>query len=273
MEDHPALPGVSGSTPERKFHPVANVFPLLRGAEFQALVDDIQRHGLREPILCDGDGRILDGRNRYRACLQGGIEPRFVQWHGGGPLPELALSLNLRRRHLNESQRAMVAARLAKMLVPARESAGPDSRYANLRTGEKSRDATAAMVNVSRRLVDHAYKVINNGGSELIAAVESGGLAVSVASRLAGLTKPEQAEAVAGGPQAAAIKARELHARKTQNRAPVPSPGSFGVLGATAPEATAPTRDIVFLWVEAGSLTAAMAALRSRGFQLSQPPA
>jgi hypothetical protein len=127
------------------------------------------------------------------------------------------------------------------------------------------------MVNVSRRLVDHACRVINNGGNELIAAVESGGLAVSVASLLAGLTKPEQAEAMAGGAQAAAVRARELRARKAQSAAPATSPGSFGVLGATAPEV--PTSDVVFLWVEAGSLAAAMAALRSRGFELSQPPA
>ena len=26
--------------------------------------------------------------------------PRFVEWQGKGPLPELALSLNVRRRHL-----------------------------------------------------------------------------------------------------------------------------------------------------------------------------
>ena len=138
-----------------------------------------------------------------------------------------------------------------------------------MRTGEKSRDAAAAMVNVSRRLVDHAYKVINNGGNELIAAVESGGLAVSVASQLAGLTKPEQAEALAGGAQAAAGRAREVRARKSGT-----SPGSFGVLGAAAPEATAtaPTSGVVFLWVEAGSLPVAVAALRSRGFELSQPP-
>ncbi len=60
--------------------------------------------------------RILDGRNRYRACLQAGVEPRFIQWQDEGELADLALSLNLRRRHLYESQRAMVAGRLAKMM-------------------------------------------------------------------------------------------------------------------------------------------------------------
>ena len=270
MEENPTLPGVSGSMPERKFHPVAGVFPLMRAAEFEALVNDIRSHGLREPILCDGEGRILDGRNRYRACLRAGIEPRFVQWHGGGPLPELALSLNLRRRHLDESQRAMVAARLSKWLVPKGEGARPDdSRSANLRTREKSRYVAAGMVNVSRRLVDHACRVINDGGSELIAAVETGGLAVSVASLLAGLPKPEQVQALAGGARAAAREARELRAHKPKSEAGGTSPFSFGVFGVTAPAASesVPPRSVVFLWVDAEGLSGAIAALQARGFR------
>ena len=68
----------------------------------------------------DAERRIINGRNRYLACLEAGVEPRLTEWQGqpwtcGDPLPELALSLNLHRRHLNESQRALVAAKLAKL--------------------------------------------------------------------------------------------------------------------------------------------------------------
>lgn len=99
-----------------QFHPVADLFPLMTGEPFQQLVADIKKNGLREPILLGPEGLIMDGRNRFRACNLAGVEPRFVQWEGQGTLPEVALSLNLHRRHLNESQRAMVAARTARWM-------------------------------------------------------------------------------------------------------------------------------------------------------------
>jgi ParB-like chromosome segregation protein Spo0J len=56
------------------FHEVADLFPLLEGADFQALKADIQAHGVREPVWTY-QGRIIDGRNRYRACRELGIDP------------------------------------------------------------------------------------------------------------------------------------------------------------------------------------------------------
>lgn len=116
---------------------------------------------------------------------------------GRGALPELSLSLNLRRRHLGESQRAMVAARLAKMLQEGRPARGANLHHAKLL---QSHDEAATAVNVSRRLLIHASKAVHGGGcDELIAAVEAGGVPVSTASHLTALPKDERAQAVAAG--------------------------------------------------------------------------
>ena len=270
MAENPSLPEVSGQSPEREFHPVAGLFPLLRGAAFEELAADIRKNGLREPILLDAQGRILDGRNRYRACLQAGVEPRFVRWQGEGPLAELALSLNLRRRHLDESQRAMVAARLAKLLAAKRKDAAA-SRVANLQPGKrlKSLNQAAGLVNVSSRLVSHAAKVMKDGCEELIQAVESGGLAVSTASMLARLPRDEQAQALAGGARHAARKAREIRAGKSAACGAGPSPGRFGVFRVQVSEDNEDSgmNGVVFLWVAAGGLAEAIEALKARGFE------
>jgi len=70
------------------------------GPEFGQLVDDLREHGLLQPIVLH-EGRILDGRNRYRACQHAGVEPRFEEWDGESPTAYV-LSLNLHRRHLTE---------------------------------------------------------------------------------------------------------------------------------------------------------------------------
>jgi transposase len=86
-------------------HPYADVWPSLEGADFAALVVDIQANGQRLPIILH-DNKILDGRNRYRVCLQLGIEPK-VQTYTGSDEEAKALvrSLNEHRRHLTHAQK------------------------------------------------------------------------------------------------------------------------------------------------------------------------
>lgn len=104
------------------FHPVADIFPLMGEVELGELAEDIRENGLLEPIwvYCSGDSeeRIIDGRNRYLACERVGVVPAFRRYSGvDSGLVAFVLSLNLRRRHLSESQRALIVARVANMSV------------------------------------------------------------------------------------------------------------------------------------------------------------
>jgi ParB-like chromosome segregation protein Spo0J len=91
-----------------ELHPLCTLFPRVTGAEFAALVTDIRDNGLRQPIVLH-DGMILDGGNRYRACIEAGIEPSFVEF-GGGNLVSFVLSANLHRRHMSAAQQAAIVA-------------------------------------------------------------------------------------------------------------------------------------------------------------------
>jgi len=71
-----------------EFHPVAEMFPLLQGKDFDALVEDIRHYGLIYPIIVYED-QILEGRNRYRACLAAKVERRFEQFTGDDPKRDL----------------------------------------------------------------------------------------------------------------------------------------------------------------------------------------
>jgi ParB-like chromosome segregation protein Spo0J len=162
---HDPAPVSLGHREGLEYHPLANVFPLLEGDQFRELVDDIRANGIHEPIVLF-EGKILDGRNRYRACLQAAVEPKYKTFEGSNPL-KYVISLNLRRRHLNESQRAMVAARIANL-----SRGRPSSENRSIDTF--SQHEAAALMNVSLPSVKRASKVLNEGPEELIQKIDSG---------------------------------------------------------------------------------------------------
>jgi hypothetical protein len=87
----------------------------LQGRRQQLLHQLSHERGLLNPITLAGR-QVLDGRNRLSACRLAGVKPRFEEWSdpGCGPVAWV-ISQNLHRRHLNESQRAMIADSLATL--------------------------------------------------------------------------------------------------------------------------------------------------------------
>jgi hypothetical protein len=188
-----------------EFHQLANLFPLMEGEEFEAFVEDIWRHGVREPIVLYQD-QILDGRNRYRACQQAGVKCRFEPYRGSDPAAYV-ISLNLKRRHLNESQRAMVAAKLATFKLG-------DNQYSEgLPIGRG-----CELLNVGERTVARAREVQGRGTPELQRVVERGAISVSAAADVAGLPIEEQQQIVARGEREIIEAAKKIRAKKAEIR-------------------------------------------------------
>src|SRR5947209_8470887 len=159
-------------------HPLAAIFPKMEAKDLASLVDDVREKGLREPIVLYQD-KVLDGRNRLRACLEAGVQPRFEIYAGDDPVGYV-VSLNLRRRHLDSSQRAMVAARLATLKLGDNQH-----KKEGARIQAPSQKQAAAMLNVSRDSVQKGRMVIERGAGGLQHAVDAGRVSVSAAAKIA----------------------------------------------------------------------------------------
>jgi ParB-like nuclease family protein len=169
-------------TPSRlKIHPAALAFPEMSTSELQELADDIKQNGLVHPVVRNGEDLVLDGRNRLKVCEVAGVEPRFEIYRGDNPVAFI-VSVNLKRRHLNESQRALVAARLATLAHGANKT--PSGKFA-ARPDAVTQAAAAAMLNISQRSIRHATIVRDSGKPELIRDVEQGKVSVSAAAKQA----------------------------------------------------------------------------------------
>lgn len=237
-------------TIEHEAHEAASVFPMMSEAELAALAADIAEHGLREPIvrIKNGSGyKILDGRNRERACQIAKVKASYRDFStrrdGKDPVA-FVISENIARRHLSESQRAMVAARLAGLGLGSNQHAKRGS--ANLPTLPQGE--AAARVNVAERSVRSARAVLDKGTAALVAAVERDQIAVSAAADIAKLPEADQDAALArldledgkqvrpGLARAYAKQAQKALIAEQINREPVPMPaGPFRVIVSDPP--------------------------------------
>jgi len=159
-------------------HAIAAIFPAVQGPDLHALAEDIRQNGLQESITLY-ESKILDGHARYRACLQAQVVPHFRQYEGDNALA-FVISANLRRRHLSEGQRTMIAANIEGFRH------GGDRRSSD--QGAKlhlDRDKAAKLLNVSTRSIANAAIVRDRGIPELQRAVLQGQVTVSPAATFA----------------------------------------------------------------------------------------
>ena len=169
-------------------HPLAALVPEASDTEKAALADDIRTNGLRVPVVLH-EGKVLDGRHRYEACRAAGVECTFRDYEGDDPAA-FVLSMNLARRHLTESQRAMVGARLVT------EKRGGDRKSDRCLNSGIDQVAAARATNTSRFSVQQAARVIRGAAPSVVAAVDAGEVAVSDAAAVAGKARTVQEAAI-----------------------------------------------------------------------------
>jgi hypothetical protein len=142
-----------------KPHPLAKLFPAYSDEDLIGLADDIADNNLHNPIVLY-EGQILDGVNRYKFCRAAATnqneskrrpftDSMFTEYQGSDPVG-FVISMNLKRRHLDTKQRALIAAELATMKSGTRTDKNLGSN------GPRSVADAAKLMNVSERSVKRA---------------------------------------------------------------------------------------------------------------------
>src|SRR5262249_19418114 len=146
--------------------PLAELVRFGDGIDADALADYLRQHGYdeQEPIVLH-EGKILDGRHRHAAAQKVGIIPPFREFFGENAF--LYVAKKLHRQHLSTSERAMMAATLAK------------KDCATLHNKPPTQSQMADALKVSRRSIADAAKVQDQGTQSLNEAVSDGTLSVS----------------------------------------------------------------------------------------------
>jgi N6-adenosine-specific RNA methylase IME4 len=169
--------------PRFEAHRVTQLFPRASEQVLQQLVESIRTQGQLQPIIVVRS-KIIDGLGRLEACRLAGVQPVFEHRDdlSEEAIFQLAVALNVDRRHLDESQRAMVAAGIALYEVGANQHS----------THGFSQAQAAQTMKVSVDTLQRAKKVLENGTPELHTAVTQGKLDVTNAAAISTLSPDAQ---------------------------------------------------------------------------------
>lgn len=170
-------------------HPLSTLFSRcdLQGEDLQTLADDIKDQGQLLPITIY-EGQILDGWNRYQACLLAKVKP-FTMPLGQGIDPwEFVKGSNMFRRHMSPAER--VAVMLLHAQMGGQNVSEQDSR-SKLTTRQIEAD-----IEVSRGTAVKAGQIARAQDPALNEALADKRISLDQAADLAKLPEPERREAL-----------------------------------------------------------------------------
>lgn len=287
---------MSSTITELKNHPAADVWPMMDAKRYDELLADIREHGQREPItLCDG--MVLDGRNRYRACVDIGIDP-VTREFSGDPW-SLSWSLNGARRDLEDVRRALIKLRCDEESEKLRSAAiAADGRRKKSDAAKsRSRDESGRMK--SHPDAAHSDPHVESGKHVARdARAAEAHVSSSTMARAEFIAKrPEIAEKVVSGEMKPSEAIRQIKRDRIEKEAPAPT-GKYRVIyadppwsyGNTQPDYHTEQRDhypvmplsdicaipvrewaeddaVLFLWVTSPILEESFQVIRAWGFK------
>ncbi len=153
---------------EYTIDPCCAAIPPMHHDEYQSLKASLLRNGQLEPILVFED-RIIDGRHRFSACNELGINPVFKQFVGTyEQAKSMAFSVNINRRQLTMGQKALVA---AKLTMPT-ASEGKSGNRAGIPAPLTQVEA-ASLFGISRDTVQRGCTLLREADPALIEEVRS----------------------------------------------------------------------------------------------------
>ena len=117
MDDDEYLESMTTDKPEWQYHEVCLWLPH-KPETVEDIANDMAANGFRlDRAIATYEGKILDGRHRYEAALQAGVDPVFVEFQGTkeGAIAYVT-SENVARRHLNNQEKEFFYVQRAEAL-------------------------------------------------------------------------------------------------------------------------------------------------------------
>lgn len=157
-----------------------NLLIPLTDEEYNNLEQSVLIEGIRDPLIVWGE-ILIDGHHRYLLAQEHDLEftVKGLVFENKNSVIEWIIKNQLGRRNLNESQRALLGAKLSNTEIGSNQYTKEGSQICE----PSSQSEAARIVNVSPRSISSAKKILINADTETIKAIEKGELSLHAAEK------------------------------------------------------------------------------------------
>jgi len=159
----------------------ASLVPKISDEEYLSIRDSIKEDGLWLPIIVNAEGVILDGHTRFRACKELGIQTKHAERTFENKLLEkkFVIESNLKRRHLNDFQKAELAIPLLVIQQELAKQRQTNNQSISNEPKGQSRNIVAKQVGLSGSTFERSRKIIENASEPVKQILRDGKSTIS----------------------------------------------------------------------------------------------